>query len=85
MNITTNHPQSSYGIPVILSDDGNPLDYAGGVKALRARLNLSRAELAAACNVSHRTVEAWEQGRLMVDAAALNVMGDLLKRKPRLT
>ena len=77
MKITCNHSSSSYGVPVILSDDGDVVDYAPGIKAVRAKLGLSTQDLAEQCNVSRRTVEGWEQGR-MPDAAALNVMAQLL-------
>lgn len=77
MEVTCNHSSSSYGVPVILGDDGDVMDYAPGIKALRAKLGLSTQDLAEQCNVSRRTVEGWEQGR-MPDAAALNVMAQLL-------
>lgn len=77
MKITCNHSSSSYGVPVILADDGSVMDYAPGIKAVRAKLSLSTQDLAEKCNVSRRTVEGWEQGR-MPDAAALNVMAQLL-------
>ena len=77
MKITCNHSSSSYGVPVILADDGEVMDYAPGIKALRAKLGISTQDLAERCNVSRRTVEGWEQGR-MPDAAALNVMAQLL-------
>lgn len=77
MKITTNHPASSYGQPVILADDGLLLDYAPGVKALREKLGLTTQDLADKCGVSRRTVEGWEQGRLP-NAAALNVMASLV-------
>jgi len=63
MTITTNHPSSSYGLPVILDDAGQVMDYAPGIQLIRARLNLSTADLAAKIGVSPRTVEGWEQGR----------------------
>ena len=77
MKITCNHSSSSYGVPVILDDRGHVMDYAPGIKAVRAKLGLSTKDLAEKCNVSRRTVEGWEQGR-MPDAAALNVMAQLL-------
>ena len=77
MRVTTNHSSSSYGVPVILDDRGRVMDYAPGIKAVRAKLELSTQDLADKCNVSRRTVEGWEQGR-MPDAAALNVMAQLL-------
>ena len=77
MKITCNHSSSSYGVPVILDDRGRVMDYAPGIKAARGKLGLSTQDLADKCNVSRRTVEGWEQGR-MPDAAALNVLEQLL-------
>lgn len=82
MKITTDHSSSSYGIPVILDDDGNPMDYAQGVKAVRCRLGLSTSQLGEACGASRRTVEGWEQGR-MPRTENLNVMADLLAKLGR--
>jgi len=79
VKITCNHPSSSYGIPVILADGGDVMDYGPGIKAVREALTLSTDALAEACGVSRRTVEGWEQGRIP-NAAPLNVMADLLKR-----
>jgi DNA-binding transcriptional regulator YiaG len=78
MKITTDHPTSSYGIPVILDDSGEPMDYAPGIKAVRAALGLSTTQLAEACGKSRRTVEDWEQGRRMAPTESLNVMAKLL-------
>jgi len=41
MKITCNHSSSSYGVPVILGDDGDVMDYAPGIKAVRSKLGLS--------------------------------------------
>lgn len=76
MNITTQHPGSSFGVPVILQGS-MVVDYATGIKGVRQFLNLDIMELATLCGVSRRTVEGWEQGR-MPTVAALNVMRDLL-------
>jgi DNA-binding XRE family transcriptional regulator len=80
MRVTTDHSASSYGVPVILADGGEVMDYAPGIKAIREKLSMSTQNLADACGVSCRTVEGWEQGR-MPDAAALNVMSALLRRR----
>lgn len=64
-------------MPVILADDGSVVDYAPGIKAIRAKLGWSTQQLADACGVSRRTVEGWEQDR-MPTAAALNVMSTLV-------
>ena len=71
MQITTDHSASSYGQPVILSDGGEVLDYADGVKAVRSKLGLSTAEFADKMGTSRRTVEGWEQGRLPSNTAML--------------
>ena len=78
MKVTTNHSASSYGQPVILSDDGEVMDYAPGIKAIRTKLKLTTQDLAEKCNVSRRTVEGWEQGRRIPNAAALNVMSEMV-------
>jgi hypothetical protein len=77
MTITTRHPESSYGVPVILDDAGNPLDYPAGLRLAFARLAWSKAEVAAQCNVSPRTVEGWLHGR-QPEARCLNVLADAL-------
>lgn len=85
MTITTDHAASSYGMPVILGDDGQPLDFAPGIQSVRKRLGLTTAELAArlihprtGAAISSRTVENWEQGRNLPDAAILHQLGRLL-------
>jgi ribosome-binding protein aMBF1 (putative translation factor) len=77
MQITCNHSASSYGIPVILGDDGKVMDYAPGIKAIRAKRGWSTQELADKCGVSRRTVEGWEAGR-MPEARCLNIMATLV-------
>lgn len=77
MKVTINHSSSSYGVPVILADDGVVMDYGDGVRAIQAKTGLSNRELADRCGVSTRTVENWRQGR-MPAAAALNVMSTLV-------
>lgn len=76
MRVTTNHSASSYGMPIILDDDGNLIDYGPGIKTIRMNLRWSTQQMADACGVSRRTVEGWEMGR-MPTAAALNVMATL--------
>lgn len=82
MRITTEHPSSSYGVPVILDDAGHPMDYALGVKAVRARLGLTAAQLGEMCGKSVQAVNNWEQGRRLIPAESLNVMADLLRKRP---
>jgi len=77
MKITHLHPASSYGVPVILDDQGQPMDYAPGIKAVRDRLGLKNQDLADRCGVSRRTLEGWLLGK-PPSAAALNVMSALI-------
>lgn len=77
MRVTCDHATSSYGQPVILSDGGEVMDYATGIKAIRDKAGLTTQALADLCGVSRRTVEGWEQGR-MPTAASLNVMASLV-------
>jgi len=77
MQITINHPASSFGVPVILDDSGQPLDYADGFRRCRYRLNMSTIEIGKHLGASGRTVEGYEQGRT-IPVAALNVLGQLM-------
>ena len=77
MQITTNHSNSSYGVPVILADDGGVMDYAPGIKAIRDKAGLTTQQLADAIGVSRRTVEGWESGR-MPSTLALRAMASLV-------
>ena len=83
MRVTTDHPLSSHGVPVILDDAGAVLGTVPGLTAALERLGLSRREFAEACGVSTRTVEGWFAGRPIHGAAPLNVLGDLLRSRAR--
>ncbi len=77
MRLTTNHSMSSYGIPIFVDDDNNPMDYAPAIKQLRSAKGLSVADLANECGVSPRTIEGWEQGR-MPSVPALKILGKII-------
>ena len=74
MRTTCNHPQSSYGIPVILADDGSVMDYGPGLTAGLQKLGWSRADFARHCGYSTRSVEKFWQG-VVPPAATLNMLG----------
>lgn len=58
MKITCNHPASSYGIPVVLDDNGEPMEPVEGVLAAIKKLGWSRHELATRCGYSNpRSIE----------------------------
>lgn len=64
MRVTTNHPCSSYGQPVILDDNCQVMDYAPGIKAIRKKAGMTTQQFADEIGVSRRTVEGWESGRM---------------------
>ena len=80
MKITTDHPKSSQGLPVLLNGHGQLMTYPDGLREIRADLKLTAAGLGAAIGLSCRTVNGWEQGRKPT-AAGLNLVAQLLKRK----
>ena len=80
MRVTTNHPASCYGFPVILDDNGEVMDYPEGVKAIRKLVGMNTTKLGELCGASRRTVENWEGGRFPPPANALNVMAELVRK-----
>lgn len=79
MRVTCNHPQSSYGIPVILADDGTVMDYGPGLTAALQKLGWSRADFAGKCGYkSARSVEKFWQG-VVPPATTLNMLGVALE------
>lgn len=79
LTITTRHPASTHGTPVVLDEAGAPLDPIMGLRAALDLLGWDNRALAAVCGVSHRTVEDWLQGRRRITAAVLNVLRDALE------
>ena len=59
MKITTDHPTSSYNIPVILDDNGQVMDYAHGIKKIKDKMGMTYEQIAAEIGVSPRTVRSW--------------------------
>ncbi len=82
MTITTNHSSSAHGVPIILDDVGQLLDYAEGLTMSLKVLGWSRKDLAENTNKSLRTVEGWWQGR-QIPADALNVLADALGQRTK--
>lgn len=79
MKITCHHSSSSYGIPVILDDGGEVMDYGPGLTAVLDRLGWSRAEFAEHCGYKGpRSVEKFWQGT-MPPAATLNMLSVALE------
>lgn len=79
MNITTRHPKSLHGLPVILDDRGKLLPYPRGIEAAIRRLRMKKTEIAARAGVNPYTVYGYCKGRIPPQAAFLNVLRDLLE------
>lgn len=78
VRLTTEHPTSSYGIPVFVVGR-EPLDYADGIKAARKQLGVNTWELGRLLGISGRTVEGYEQGRIMPSKPVLLLLQQILK------
>lgn len=72
LQLTTKHPTSSYNVPVFMQD-GDPLDYAQGIRALLELVGKTREQLAVELGVSAMTVTGWINGR-MPSTTALKLM-----------
>ena len=59
MKITCNHPSSSYGVPVILGDDNQPMNYPDGLKEALRRIGWKRRRFAEECGVQPRSLEKY--------------------------
>lgn len=79
MKITTDHPASSYGVPVILADDGALMDTGPGIRAVRDKLGLSRSQLGKALGVSPRTIQAYEQSARTIPTKLLYQLAEKLE------
>jgi len=80
MTITTSHPASVYGVPVVLDGAGRLIDTPAGLAAARRVLGLNTTGLGRLLGFSPRTVEGWEQGRRPVPTRVLYQMSELLTR-----
>jgi hypothetical protein len=81
MRITTRHPASAHGVPIILDEAGKPMRVHEGVRAALDVLGWSRQDLAEASGVSLRTVEGWLSSGKTIPVNVLNVLADALAGK----
>jgi ABC-type Fe2+-enterobactin transport system substrate-binding protein len=79
MKITCNHPKSTKGVPVILDDDGNIMDYVQGLTDTLKALDMTREEAAQAAGYkSKRSIDKFWQAHTP-SARLLNVLGMALE------
>jgi hypothetical protein len=78
VTITTRHPASRHGIPVILDDTGAVLEPLAGLRACMQALDWDKHVLAVKCGVSVRTAEGWLAGKPF-PASVYNVLRDALE------
>ena len=75
ITITCNHTSSRYGLPVILDDADQPMDYEPGLTAALVFLDWTREDFAQNCGYkSARSVEKFWQGTTP-PASTLNMLG----------
>lgn len=80
MKITTKHRASKHGQPVILGDDGKPMEYKEGLIAACKALGWTHTELAVKAGMKPRSLEPVFQGKMEPGAAVLNLLGDELEK-----
>lgn len=78
MRITTRHPASCYGLPVILDETGAVMEYGPGIKAVLGVLGWTQGRFAEAAGKSLPTAKKYCQGAMVPGAEALNVLADAL-------
>ena len=84
MKITLNHPKSRHGFPVILGDDGKPIEPINvGLRAAMERSGVSPYELAAMTGTTHRNIMRYLDGMVDTPANVLNVMSIALSASPK--
>ena len=64
MKLTTEHPQSSYGVPVFVDAKNNPVDYVDGINWIKEKYKLTTKQLADRIGISDRTVDDWLAGQM---------------------
>lgn len=77
IEITTDHPQSSYGVPVCLLN-GHPANHSDGIKACMRALGWRIADAAKATGKTARAVQGYRSGETPVPAEVWNVLRDAL-------
>ena len=78
ITITTDHPQSSYGIPVCLLD-GDPANDRDGIRACMRELGWSRADAALKTGKTKAAIDKYTGGVSPVPAEVWLVLRDQLQ------
>lgn len=78
MYITTKHPRSRHGMPVIISDAGQVMNYPRGIETVLERLHMHPDGAAKLAGINRRTLDNYRKGRIRPTAAFLNVLADAL-------
>lgn len=78
IRLSTESSSSSYGIPVFIDSEGNPMNYTTGIRAMMSEHKLTQRALARILHCSPRTVEDWRSGRRMPSNQALLIMAQWL-------
>jgi len=81
VQITTDHPESKYGVPIFLDDDGEVMEPGLGFAEARNALGLTAPALARLIGKSPFAIHNWEQGRRKPDTGAIYVLRDMLAKQ----
>jgi DNA-binding transcriptional regulator YiaG len=87
IKLTTDHPSSSYGIPVFVDDAGETMGYGTGMKKARKQLKMKKPAFAAMMGVATSTIDNWDQSRNggPPNTTALILLQKFLEEKLRVT
>ncbi len=79
MRITTRHPKSKFGHPVILDERERVVDPLWGIDRVMDQLGLDRTAAAKLTGISERVLDHYRKGRVKPSTAFLNVLRDALE------
>ena len=79
MTVTTRHPESKFGVPVVLDEEGRVLDTCHAVRFFRRYYGLTSREFGQMTNATSNSVIGWECGRTAIPVSVLLVIKDFLE------
>lgn len=76
--VTTRHPESRHGIPVLLCEE-KPVSMAKHLNHIMQLLGVKRKDLADMLDCTTRYIDHFRTGRALPSAAFLNLLGNLIE------
>lgn len=78
MKVTTNHPKSHRGIPVVLDDEGKVIPHHRAIKLVIERASITPAQFALGAGISLSAVNAYLYRNAKIPARVMNVLGSIV-------